>query len=246
MTAIPSPVLILGARSDIGRALSRRYAQAGAEIVLAARRAEELDGDAADLEVRHGVKAQALEFDVNAADPDAFFASLSRTPGTVIMVAGLLGDQAVSAAKDADARLVMDTNYTGPARTLLAAARAMEGHGQGCIIGISSVAGDRGRGSNFIYGSAKAGFTAFLSGLRNALAAKGVHVLTVKPGFVNTAMTAGMQLPAKLTAQPDEVAEAVFAAQQKGRDVIYVRPVWRLVMLIIRNIPERVFKRLKL
>ena len=108
------------------------------------------------------------------------------------------------------------------------------------------MAGDRGRGSNYVYGSAKAGFTAFLSGLRNGLAATGIHVLTVKPGFVDTQMTAGMNLPKPLTAQPDEVARAVVRAHERRKDVIYVKPVWRPIMLIIRSIPEFVFKKLKL
>jgi decaprenylphospho-beta-D-erythro-pentofuranosid-2-ulose 2-reductase len=246
MVDIASPVVILGARSDIGRALARRYAEAGADVVLAARNAGDLEADRADLEVRYGRRAEVVDFDVNAADPDAFFARLGGAPGTVVLVAGLLGDQTQSAAQDATAREVMDTNYTGPARFLLAAARIMRERQSGCLIGISSVAGDRGRGSNFIYGSAKAGLTAFLSGLRNELAAKGVHVMTVKPGFVATAMTANMDLPGALTAQPDEVARAVVAAQRGGRDVIYVRPVWWLIMTIIRAIPERVFKRLSL
>lgn len=246
MAEIASPVVILGARSDIGRALARRYAEAGAEVVLAARRVKDLEADRADLEVRYGKRAQLAEFDVNAADPDGFFAGLPEPPGTVVLVAGLLGDQARSAADDAAAREVMDTNYTGPARVLLAAARILRARGAGCLVGISSVAGERGRASNFVYGSAKAGLTALLSGLRNELAGQGVQVITVKPGFVATAMTAGMDLPAALTAQPDEVARAVVAAQLRGRDVIYVRPVWRLIMAVIRAIPEGVFKRLKL
>jgi len=243
---IASPVVILGARSDIGRALARRYAQVGAEIVLAARRADELEADRADLEVRHGTRAVLAEFDVNGPDPDAFFAGLPSPPGTVVLVAGLLGEQAASAADDAAATQVMDTNYTGPARVLLAAARIMRARGSGCLVGVSSVAGDRGRASNFVYGSAKAGLTAFLSGLRNELAGLGVQVITVKPGFVATAMTAHIDLPPALTAQPDEVARAVVAAQRGGRDVIYVKPVWRPIMAIIRAIPEGVFKRLKL
>ena len=115
--------------------------------------------------------------------------------------------------------------------------------GSGCLVGISSVAGDRGRASNYVYGSAKAGFTAFLSGLRNRLAKQNVHVVTVKPGFVNTSMTEGMDLPAKLTAEPEEVANAIVKSVEKSRDIIYVRPVWQLVMAIIRNIPERIFKK---
>lgn len=247
MTALPSTVLILGARSDIARALARRYVAEGCAVILGARDAARLAPDVADLEVRGGSDVAAVEFDVLADDPDAFFARLGRVPGTVVMVAGLLGDQAESADRDAAADRVMATNYSGPARYLLAASRAMRAAGQGgCLIGISSVAGDRGRGSNYIYGSAKAGFTALLSGMRNSLLADNIAVMTVKPGFVRTAMTEGMKLPPALTASADGVADAILAAQRRGRDVVYVKPVWRLIMAIIRAVPERVFKRLSL
>jgi short-subunit dehydrogenase len=123
----------------------------------------------------------------------------------------------------------------------------MAARGRGTIVGVSSVAGDRGRGSNYVYGAAKAGFTAFLSGLRNRFASAGVHVLTVKPGFVRTAMTDGMKLPKPITAEPQQVGDAVYrAAEIRRRNVIYVLPVWRLIMLIIVHIPELVFKKLKL
>jgi len=118
--------------------------------------------------------------------------------------------------------------------------------GSGTLIGISSVAGDRGRATNYVYGSAKAGFTAFLSGLRNRLAKRGVHVMTVKPGFVATKMTEGMDLPDKLTADPDKLARSVLRAAKRRRNIIYVKPVWWLVMLIIRNIPEAIFKKLSI
>jgi decaprenylphospho-beta-D-erythro-pentofuranosid-2-ulose 2-reductase len=112
---------------------------------------------------------------------------------------------------------------------------------------VSSVAGDRGRGSNYFYGAAKAGFTAFLSGLRNRLASAGIRVITVKPGFVRTRMTEGMRLPPVLTAEPDEVGGAIYKAAEKGRrDVIYVRSIWRVVMTIFSLIPERLFKRLRI
>ena len=159
---------------------------------------------------------------------------------------GLLGEQSSSSENMAIADTVMLTNYVAPALFLGEVANRMEKRGSGTIIGISSVAGDRGRGSNYTYGSAKAGFTAFLSGLRNRLAKHGVHVATVKPGFVDTRMTAGMKLPPLLTAKPEEVGRAVFAAEQKRRDSIYVRPIWQIVMLIIRLIPERIFKKLSL
>jgi decaprenylphospho-beta-D-erythro-pentofuranosid-2-ulose 2-reductase len=241
---IASPVLILGARSDIGRAIARLYAAHGFKIVLAGR--GDLDSDRRDLELRTRGSVRTVAFDVTDGAPDAFFATLDEVPGTVVMVAGLLGDQERSAADDAAAAVVLDTNFSGPARYLLAAARVMAATKDACIIGISSVAGDRGRGSNFVYGSAKAGFTAFLSGLRNAHARSGLHVVTVKPGFVATQMTAGMKLPPPLTASPEQVAVAVFRAHQGRKDVIYVLGRWRLIMAIIRAIPERVFKRLSL
>ena len=156
-------------------------------------------------------------------EAERFFDALPALPHTVVMVVGLLGDQPRSEADLDAARAVMATNYTGPACYLLAAARRMAIRGSGCIVGISSVAGDRGRQSNYVYGSAKAGFTAFLAGLRNRLFRQGVTVVTVKPGFVATAMTAGMKLPPLLTAQPDEVGQAIFAAVTKGKDTIYVR-----------------------
>lgn len=243
---IASPVVIIGARSDIGRALARNYAARGCRVVLAGR--GDLEPERRDLELRSpaGTSVTALACDVTDNGADGFFKALGEIPGTIVMVAGLLGDQAASAADDSEAALVMASNYSGPSCYLLAAARVMAGVNCGCIIGISSVAGDRGRGSNFIYGSAKAGFTAFLSGLRNAHAKAGLHVLTVKPGFVATAMTKDMKLPPVITAQPDEVAAAIIKAQLAGRNSLYVRRVWSLIMLIIRAIPEPIFKKLSL
>jgi short-subunit dehydrogenase len=118
--------------------------------------------------------------------------------------------------------------------------------GKGTIAGISSVAGERGRMSNYFYGSAKAGFTAYLSGLRNRLFHRGVHVLTIQPGFAYTRMTEGMPLPKPLTAHPREIGAQVYKAIQKKKNTIYVKGMWRWIMLIIRNIPEPLFKKLKL
>lgn len=238
-------VLILGARSDIGRALARRYAEDGFDVLLAARRSGELADDARDVEVRHRVAARTVEFDVLDADADGFFDRLGTMPDVVIMVAGLLGEQDASAADNAKADAVMRTNYNGPALFLLAAARRMAARGSGTMVGISSVAGDRGRQSNYIYGAAKAGLTAFLSGLRASLATRGVHVMTVKPGFVATRMTQNMKLPPLLTASADEVARAVVKAAARRRNVIYVRPIWWVIMTIIAHVPEFIFKKMK-
>ncbi|MDH3262781.1 MAG: SDR family NAD(P)-dependent oxidoreductase, partial [Paracoccaceae bacterium] len=167
-------------------------------------------------------------------------------PGIAVSAVGLLGKQE-EAERDAEAaRQILRSNFEGPALVLAEIANRFEARGSGTIVGISSVAGDRGRATNYVYGSAKAGFTAFLSGLRNRLAKKGVHVLTVLPGFVATKMTEGHDLPPKLTATPQEIAEAVARALDRRRNVIYVKPVWALVMLIIRNIPEPIFKRTRI
>lgn len=136
----------------------------------------------------------------------------------------------------------MGTNYTGVVSLINIIANDFERRRSGFIVGISSVAGDRGRKSNYLYGSAKAAFTAYLSGLRNRLYEAQVHVLTVKPGFVATKMTEGMDLPEKLTAQPDEVASDIFQAQQKGKNVLYTKWIWRWVMMVIKMIPEWKFK----
>ena len=158
----------------------------------------------------------------------------------------LLGEQAASERDAAAAERVMRTNYVGPALLLGALAERFAARGSGILVGVSSVAGERGRAANYVYGSAKAGLTALLSGLRNRLAHSGVQVLTVKPGYVRTRMTAGMRLPAALTATPDAVAVAVVAALQARRDVVYVPRIWRLIMLLVRALPERMFKRMKL
>jgi short-subunit dehydrogenase len=114
------------------------------------------------------------------------------------------------------------------------------------LIGISSVAGERGRASNYVYGAAKAGLTAFLSGLRGRMARHGVRVITVKPGFVHTRMTEGMRLPRGLTTTPDDVAAAILAAETGGRNILYVRPVWAVIMALLRLVPEGLFHRLRL
>jgi short-subunit dehydrogenase len=171
---------------------------------------------------------------------------LAPFPDIVVVVVGLLGDQAISARDPAAAETVMRTNYVGPALLLGEIANRMEARGGGTIVALSSVAGERGRASNYVYGSGKAGLTAFLSGLRNRLAATGVRVVTVKPGFVATRMTEGMKLPALLTVRPDAVADAVLGAVERRRDIVYVGRVWAIIMAIIRLLPEPVFKRTRL
>jgi decaprenylphospho-beta-D-erythro-pentofuranosid-2-ulose 2-reductase len=241
------PVLILGARSDIGKAVAHKFASLGHPVQLAARHVDNLDADKIDIELRHNVTVTLHEFDALTIDThQAFVEALPQLPRVAVCAVGLMGQQAENERDIQAAARVMRSNYEGPASILAVLANRFEERGSGTIVGISSVAGDRGRATNYVYGSAKAGFTAFLSGLRNRLAKHGVHVVTVLPGFVSTKMTEGMDLPAKLTAQPSEVADAIARAVERKKDVIYVRPIWQLIMLIIRNIPERVFKGMKI
>ena len=241
-----APVLILGARSDIGKAVAHAFAALGHPIQLAARNADTLAADKADLTVRYGVSVTCHEFDALAtATHDRFVAELPALPEIAVCAVGLMGHQQAHERDVIAAGRIMRSNYEGPASILALLANRFEARGAGTLIGISSVAGERGRAANYVYGSAKAGFTAFLSGLRNRLAKRGVHVVTVLPGFVATRMTADMALPARLTAQPQAVAQVIVRAVKHRRDIVYVRPIWRL-MAIIRAIPERVFKKLKI
>jgi decaprenylphospho-beta-D-erythro-pentofuranosid-2-ulose 2-reductase len=164
----------------------------------------------------------------------------------LLMICQFWLDQADNELDISSTIRVMRSNYEGPASILSILANKFEARGNGTLVGISSVAGERGRASNYVYGSAKAGFTAFLSGLRNRLAKKGVHVVTVLPGFIATKMTDGLDLPVKLTARPEELATCIEKAIIKKKNIIYVKPIWEIIMMVIRNIPERVFKGLKI
>lgn len=240
-------LLVLGAKSDIGRAIAHKFAKNKFDIILAARDATGLADDVKDLEIRYGVKAVTMEFD--AADTGShprIFGAMDPEPSGVACVIGCLGDQQKAEQDFTETKKIIDANFTGCVSILNIIAGNFEKRKAGFIIGISSVAGDRGRQSNYIYGSAKAGFSAYLSGLRNRLSRSGVPVLTVKPGFVNTKMTEGMNLPPLLTAEPEGVATDIYNAWEKGKDVIYTKWFWRYLMLIIRNIPEKIFKKMKL
>lgn len=240
-------VLILGAKSDIAKALAHEYAKNGDTLYLAAREADALSAEVSDLSIRYQAKVSAHPFDATNYESHAsFYQSFSPAPDIVICVFGVMFPQEKVQKDWSLANQTIAVNYTGAVSILEVAANEMEKKGKGTIIGISSVAGDRGRGSNYLYGSAKAGFTAYLSGLRNRLFSKGVHVLTVKPGFVKTAMTEGLPLPAPLTAKPEQAARAIYIAAAKKKNVIYTLWMWRYIMLIIKNIPEFIFKKLKL
>lgn len=242
-------VLILGATSPIARAVAEAYAAQNKCLVLAARDADEAEAVAADLRIRFGVKTWARAFD--ALDIDAhpdFIADIEETAGPIdvaLLAFGDMGDQEAGEEDFSRARRVIDVNYTGAASLAEAIAAPMQARGRGSIIGISSVAGDRGRKSNYFYGSAKGAFTLYLQGLRNRLCDAGVHVMTVKLGFVDTRMTFGMQSPLPI-ADPEVVGRAIVRAQKMGVETFYYPHFWRGVMGVIKAIPEKLFKRLSI
>ena len=240
-------ILIIGAKSDIAKALARQYAENGYDLYLAARQADSLEPLAQDISVRFGRKVRCAELDMLDFDNhQAFYDSLEEKPLGVISAVGYLGDQEKAQSDFVEARTILDTNYTSVVSMLNIIADDFAARRSGFIVGISSVAGDRGRKANYLYGSAKAALTTYLSGLRNRLHDHKVRVLTVKPGFVNTRMTKGMDLPEKLTAEPEEVAKAIFTAQQGNRNELYCRWIWKYIMLIIKSIPEWKFKSMNL
>lgn len=238
-------VLILGATSDMAQAIAKKFAAEGWSLTLAALEPDLLEPIAGDLRVRSEMEIQALEFDAtDFSSHQGFYEALETRPDAVVCVFGYMGDQRVALTDFDEVRRTIDINYTGAVSILNVVAEDFEDRGEGSIVGISSVAGDRGRQSNYTYGSAKAGFTTYLSGLRNRLAKSGAHVMTVKPGFCRTKMTENMDLPAALTASPEQVANAVFHGLEKKRNMVYTLWMWRWIMLVIRHIPEFIFKKM--
>ncbi|MBO9402570.1 SDR family oxidoreductase [Shimia sp. R9_3] len=246
MTPADTPALILGARSGIARGIAVALAKRGHPIMLAARNAQRLEADVSDISIRHSVEVSAHDFDVlDVAGHQSFLESLPMKPGIVVCAIGVLGDQEADTGDSAATRLIVESNFLAPCLFLEKVAAQMSASGRGGhIVGIGSVAGDRGRAKNYIYGSAKAGFAAYLSGLRQKYAASALHVMTVKPGFVRTAMTEGMDLPGPLTTDAEPFAERVVAAMEKGK-LVYYDMRWRALMGVITHLPERFFMKTK-
>jgi len=243
------PVLILGATSAIARAAAQSFAEEGYPLFLAGRQVEELERIAADLHVHHQVEAKWGFFDAEDFNKHSSFlhgvVKEMDGMGGVLLAFGELGDQKKGTENFNEAERVILRNYTGTCSILTHCANYLELQGSGFIIGISSVAGDRGRQSNYIYGSAKGGLSLFLQGLRNRLYHAGVRVITIKPGFVDTAMTYGLQ-GMFLVASPDDIGKGIVRSLNRFRDVVYLPWFWRYIMGTIKLVPECLFKRLKL
>jgi short-subunit dehydrogenase len=242
--------LIVGAGSSMARAVASRLASEGQALILAGRDVDELERTAADLRIRHGASVCVRRFDALDLDGHgAFFAECVRAAGGklfgVVVCHGYMADQAEALRHFGEVRRMIDTNYTSAVSLLNLAAEHLEQHRRGVICAVSSVAGDRGRQSNYLYGSTKAALNAYLQGLRNRLARADVAVVTVKPGFVDTRMTWGM--PGMfLVASPERVARDVCRAMHRRRHVVYTPWFWWGIMALICAIPERIFKRMKM
>jgi len=243
-------ILILGATSAIAQAVGRRYAREGASFFLVARDEAKLAMVASDLRGRGATRVETLcmdALDYAAMDRMCAAAWVALPPIDVALIAhGTLSDQG-RAEQDLDYAIrEFRANGESAIAAMTLMANRFEGQGHGVIAVIGSVAGDRGRGSNYLYGAAKSAVHAFASGLRARMFKAGVHVLTIKPGFVATPMTAHLDLPAKLTAQPERVAEDIARAIARKRDVCYTPGFWALIMLVIKLLPTAIFKRSKL
>ncbi len=242
-------ILIVGATSAMAEACARQWAQRGDHLFLAARGAAQLQSVQDDLQARGAAKVASKVFDATAFDQHAaLFADATQALGgldTVLIAHGTLTDQPRAQQDVAYALQEVATNGTSVIALMTLAGEQFEKQGHGAIAVISSVAGDRGRQSNYVYGSAKALVSAFASGLRQRLAKKGVSVVTIKPGFVDTPMTAHLKKGA-LWAKPDQVARDITQAIDKGRSIVYTPGFWRFIMLIIKHIPEAIFVKIAL
>ena len=242
-------ILILGATSAIAQATARLFAADGAAFCLVGRGEARLEIVAQDLTTRGAGQALCLTADLGQVEGHRELIQRAEAAlgglDLALIAYGTLGDQQAGQADFAVAHRELHTNFISVASLLTHLANLMEPRGQGTIAVISSVAGDRGRQSNYIYGAAKGGLSVFLQGLRNRLAPAGVAVLTVKPGFVDTPMTTAFA-KGPLWVGPEVVAAGIHQGVVKGREVVYTPWFWRYVMWIIRAIPERFFKRLKL
>lgn len=242
-------VMIFGAASAIAHETAKKFAESGSNLFLVDLNLARVEAVAEDLRVRYPAKIYVSAMDANQFDKhQELFEEAVRTLGgldAILIAHGTLPDQEKTQASPKLIIREFNTNCVSVISLASIAANYFEKQKKGCIAAISSVAGDRGRQSNYIYGAAKGGISIFFQGLRNRLSASGVNVLTIKPGFVDTPMTA--HLPKNLLyASPAKIGEGIYNAMKNGTDIAYLPGFWRLIMFIIKHIPESIFKKMKL
>lgn len=242
-------ILVIGATSAIATACARKWAETPARFFLVGRDAARLQQIADDLKIRGAAEVFCHVLDLNRIDEHAAMldaASVLQGLDIALIAQGTLPDQSQCQADPAQAAREFSTNATSVIAVTTAIAERMRVAGSGTIAVISSVAGDRGRASNYLYGAAKAAVSTFCEGLAARLHAHGVHVLTVKPGFVATPMTSHLKLPALLTATPERVARDIVNAVERRAFTLYTPGFWRFIMLVIRLMPGFLMRRLSL
>ena len=241
-------MIILGSTSEVAQAFVEKTLQEGEKfekVYLFTSNKETTERFARHIDVKFLQQSEIIELDLTKQINYSDFEHINSN--LLFCATGYLGENTEEGLYDnRNTEKIIDINYAKLIPVINYFAQKFANRRNGTIIGLSSVAGDRGRQSNFIYGSAKAAFTAYLSGLRNYLFDKKVHVLTIKPGYMATKMTEGLPLNPKLTASPKQAASCIYKAYKKQKNVAYVLPIWGVIMMIIRNIPEFIFKKLKL
>lgn len=239
-------MIVLGANSDISKAFVELILQKEKipHVYLFSSNTAQTEIFKKHLNVKYDVTIEVLELDLTNRKTIDFSALDYKL---VFCASGYLGKDGEDRLEDeADNDRILKINYSELALVLTSIAKDLIKKGSGTIIALSSVAGERGRKSNFMYGSAKAGLTAYLSGLRNYLFSHKIHVMTVKPGFMKTKMTRDLDLPKALTIDPQKAAKLIYKGFRKKKNTIYISPIWRLIMFVIRNIPEFIFKKMSL
>lgn len=240
-------ILIFGATSDVAQELATLYVKKGDEVSLLGIDTESLQPFKSDLQIRYNGKIKLLEFDIlEYKSPDQTVVKLIQNSDISIMLIGYLGDQDKADQNEDELLKIINLNYSKVIEVINQIQRIYVAKKKGVIAGISSVAGDRGKQSNYAYGSAKAGLSVYLDGLRNRLYPKGVHVVTIKPGFMATKMTQHMSLPKFLTASPQAAAKQIVRAVQTKRNKVYIIPAWRYISLLLQLVPDSIFKKLRM
>jgi len=239
-------LLVIGGNSDIGFAIAKKFNQNGFSICLTKKHDSPINKEIYDFE-DYEKKTKYVDFDLlDFENHKKFYINLNSKPDIVICAAGFFHNNDNLVENFTEVKKTIDTNYTAYVSLLNIISNDFKKRNKGCIIGISSVAGDRGRASNYIYGSSKSAFSAYLSGLRNKMHRYNVNVITIKPGFIKSKMTKNLNFNKLLTSTPDIVAKDVFIAWKKRKNILYTPWYWKYIFIVIRLIPEKIFQKLNL
>ena len=239
-------ILIIGAKSDLAKNIADIYASKGYSLYLTGRDIKSLSKFSESLINDYGVDVKLIDLDLNQfSTHKAFLDEIATLPLGVICATGYYPNQLKAQIDNKEILNTTTANFTGPVSIINCLVEEMKKIKKGFIIGISSVSGERGRKKNYIYGSAKSGFTTFLSGLRNDLFDQNIHVMTVILGFIRDETEMNF-IKKTLSAKPREIAQSIVSNQIKCKDIVYLKWQWRYIMFIVRNIPEFIFKRINI